>query len=313
MEFFSVSVLNGVIYGLLLFAVSAGLTLIFGMMGVINFAHTSFYMLGAYWAYSLTGVLGFWWAILLVPLVVAAIGVGTERFMLRRVHAYGHSHELLLTFGLAFVFEELMKMLYGNYAVNYQPPAALQFRIFTLFGTDYQFYRIFVGLTALLMFGILFYLLRYTRVGIIVRAAVRLPSMVGALGHNVPAVFMGVFGLGAWMAGLAGAIGGALLTTNPNMALEQTVIVFVVVVVGGLGSLEGALIASLIIGLLTSFSVGLDFSIADIMALVGLREQMSAMGDVMTTALSTYSSAIPVLLMLVVLLIRPAGLMGERN
>ncbi|MCM2250943.1 MAG: branched-chain amino acid ABC transporter permease [Ramlibacter sp.] len=313
MEFFSVSVLNGAIYGLLLFAVSAGLTLIFGMMGVINFAHASFYMLGAYLAYSLSGVLGFWWALLLAPLAVAAIGVGVEKYMLRRVHRHGHAHELLLTFGLAFVFEELMKMLYGNYAVNYRPPPALQFPVFTLFSTEYQFYRIFVGLTALLMFAILFYLLRYTRVGIVVRAAVRLPGMVGVLGHNVPAVFMGVFGLGAWMAGLAGAVGGALLTTNPNMALELGVIVFVVVVVGGLGSLEGALIASLSIGLLTSFAVGLDFSVADVMGLVGLRDQASALGDLMTNKLSTYSGAIPVLLMLVVLLIRPAGLLGERN
>lgn len=313
MEFFSVSMLNGLIYGLLLFVVSAGLTLIFGMMGVINFAHASFYMLGAYLAYSLTGVLGFWWAILLAPLAVAAIGVGVERYMLRRVHAHGHAHELLLTFGLGFVFEELMKMFYGNYAVNYRPPAALQFPAFTLFSTDYMFYRIFVGLTALLMFAILFYLLRYTRVGIVVRAAVKLPKMVGALGHNVPLVFMGVFGLGAWMAGLAGAVGGALLTTNPNMALELGVIVFVVVVVGGLGSLEGALVASLMIGLLTSFSVGLDFSIADVMGLVGLRAQAGALGDLTTTKLSTYSAAIPVLLMLVVLLVRPAGLMGERN
>jgi len=313
MEFFIFSVLNGLIYGLLLFAVSAGLTLIFGMMGVINFAHASFYMLGAYLAYTLAGIFGFWWALIIAPVLVGLIGVLVERFMLRRVHAYGHAHELLLTFGLAFVFEELMKMFYGNYAVTYSPPPQLQFAAFTLFGTDYQFYRIFVGLVALLLFSILFYMLRCTRVGIVVRAAVRLPTMVGALGHNVPMVFMSVFGLGAWMAGLAGAVGGALLTTNPNMALELGVIVFVVVVVGGLGSLEGALIASLCIGLLTSFSVGLDFSVADVAALVGLHDAVAALGEIMTTKLSTYSAAMPVLLMLIVLLVRPAGLMGERN
>lgn len=313
MEFFTVSALNGLIYGLLLFAVSAGLTLIFGMMGVINFAHASFYMLGAYLAYSLFSVIGFWWAILVAPLIVAGIGVLIERFLLRRVHAFGHAHELLLTFGLAFVFEELMKMFYGNYAVTYKPPPELQFAAFTLFGTDYQFYRIFVGMTALMLFAILFYVLRRTRTGIVVRAAVRLPAMVGALGHNVPVVFMAVFGLGAWMAGLAGAVGGALLTTNPNMALELGVIVFVVVVVGGLGSLEGALVASLLIGLMTSFSVGLDFSVADMAGLVGLRDSVAAMGDLMTTKLSTFSAAMPVLLMLIVLLVRPAGLMGDRN
>jgi len=313
MEFFTVSALNGLIYGLLLFTVSAGLTLIFGMMGVINFAHASFYMLGAYFAYSLSGLVGFGWAILLSPCLVALIGIVVERFMLRRVHAYGHAHEVLLTFGLAFVFEELIKMFYGNYAVTFRPPPALRFSAFTLFGTDYPFYRLFVGMTALMLFALLFYILRRTRVGIVVRAAVRLPAMVGALGHNVPVVFLSVFGLGAWMAGLAGAVGGALLTTNPNMALELGVIVFVVVVVGGLGSLEGALIASLLIGLLTSFSVGLDFSIADLARLIGLGSTAADQGGLLTTRLSTFSAAMPVLVMLVVLLVRPAGLMGDRN
>lgn len=313
MEFFAVSTLNGLIYGLLLFTVSAGLTLIFGMMGVLNFAHASFYMVGAYLAYSLAPQVGFGWAILISPCLVALIGIFVERYMLRRVHAHGHAHELLLTFGLAFVFEELMKMLYGNYAVNYRQPDALHFAAFSIFGTDYPFYRIFVGITALVLFGILFALLRWTRVGIIVRAAVRLPGMVGALGHNVPLIFMGVFGLGAWMAGLAGAVGGALLTTNPNMAQELGVIVFVVVVVGGLGSVSGALLASLLIGLLTSFSVGMDFSMADVAGLIGLGGVVSQWGGLATMNFSIFSAAMPVLLMLLVLLLRPAGLMGERN
>ncbi|RKP56774.1 branched-chain amino acid ABC transporter permease [Pararobbsia silviterrae] len=313
MEFLTVSALNGLIYGLLLFAVSAGLTLIFGMMGVINFAHASFYMLGAYFAYSLSHVVGFWGAIVLAPIAVGAIGVLVERFMLRRVHAYGHAHELLLTFGLAFIFGELMKMFYGDYAVNYTEPAQLHFAAFTVFGADYPFYRLFVGLVSLLLFVLLFVVLRRTRIGIVVRAAVRLPEMVGALGHNVPLVFMGVFGLGAWMAGLAGAVGGALFTTNPNMALDLGVTVFVVVVVGGLGSLEGALIASLLIGLLTSFAAGIDCSIADIAGWVGLHDQVAALGSLTTLNLSTFAAAMPVIVMLAVLLLRPAGLLGTRN
>lgn len=313
MEFFLVSILNGLIYGLLLFAVSAGLTLIFGMMGVINFAHAAFYMLGAYFAYTLTPFIGFWGAIIIAPIAVGGIGIFVERFMLRRVHAFGHAHELLLTFGLVFVFEELVKMFFGNYAVNYRPPAELQFAAFTLLGTEYSFFRILVGIIALAMFAILFCLLRFTRVGIVVRAAVKLPAMVGALGHNVPAVFMGVFGLGAWMAGLAGAVGGALLTTNPNIAVDLGVIVFVVVVVGGLGSIEGALLSSLLIGLLTTLSVGIDFSIADLAGFIGLREWAVELGGLMTTKLSVFSAAMPVLLMLVVLVVRPAGLMGERD
>lgn len=313
MEFAITSTLNGLVYGLLLYVVSAGLTLIFGMMGVLNFAHVSFYMLGAYLSYTLTGMIGFFGAIVIAPLLVAALGIFVEHFMLRRVHRYGHAHELLLTFGLFFLLQEVVKMFYGNAPVAYRPPAELSFTAFRLFGSAFPSYRLFVGLTAFVLFVILFLVLRYTRVGIVVRAAVRRPDMVSALGHNVPAVFRNVFGLGAWMAGLAGAVGGALLTTNPNMALEMGLIVFVVVVVGGLGSVEGALLASLLIGMLTSFSVGLDFSLADVVHLVGFKDVMFEPGGVMTLELSTFSAGMPVLLMLIVLLVRPAGLMGDRN
>lgn len=313
MEFVLFSALNGVIYGLLLFMVSAGLTLIFGMMGIVNFAHASFYMLGAYIAYSLGKLIGFWPAIVLSPLLVGLVGVVIERGMLRRVHRHGHAHELLLTFGLAYVFEEAMKMFYGNYAVNYGVPPELRFAAFSMFGAQYPFYRVFIGLTAALMFAALFLLLRWTRIGIIVRAAVRRPDMVGALGHDVPKVFMGVFGIGAWLAGLAGAVGGAFFTTSPNMAMELGIIVFVVVVVGGLGSLEGALLASLLIGLLTSFAAGADVSLADAGSLIGLGETLRSAGGLFTLKLSTIAASVPILVMLVVLLLRPSGLMGERT
>ncbi len=312
MEFLLISAINGLIYGLLLFMVAAGLTLVFGMMGVVNFAHASFYMLGAYMAYVLGGYIGFAGALLIAPLLVGVVGILIERFLLRPMHKHGHAHELLMTFGLAFMFEELMKMLFGNYAVPYNVPGYLRFPAFTLFGTEYPFYRIFVGLTALVLFIILFAILRGTRTGVVVRAAVQRPAMTGALGHNVDALFMGTFGLGAWMAGVAGAVGGALLTTNPNMALELGVILFVVVVVGGLGSLEGALVASVLIGLLTSFAVGLSISFADIAGLVGARDIVASLGSLATVPLSTFASAIPVLLMLLVLMLRPAGLFGEK-
>ena len=120
MDTLVVALLNGVIYGLLLFMVSAGLTLVFGMMGVLNFAHASFYMLGAYFAYALQGTLGFWAALLVSPLIVGAVGVIAERFVLRRVHHHGHAHELLLTFGLSFVIAELVKLFFGNYPVTYR-------------------------------------------------------------------------------------------------------------------------------------------------------------------------------------------------
>jgi branched-chain amino acid transport system permease protein len=313
MEFAIISTLNGVIYGLLLFMVSAGLTLIFGMMGVLNFAHASFYMLGAYIAYAISARFGFWAGLLAAPLVVGAIGVAVERFLLRRVHAFGHAHELLLTFGLALIFEELIKLFFGNFPVNYKMPDGLRFAAFTIFGTDYPFYRLFIGAVAIIMFVGLYVLLSRTRIGIVVRAAERLPAMAEALGHNIPVVFMSVFGAGAALAGLAGAVAGAFFPTNPNMALELGAIVFVVVVVGGLGSLKGSLVASLMIGLFSSFAVGIDWSLASLLDVVGLGGWARSVGGLLTMTVSSISGTIPFLLMLIVLLVRPAGLMGERN
>lgn len=313
MEFFTVSLINGIIYGLLLFMVSAGLTLIFGMMGVLNFAHTSFYMVGAYLAYTLQKPLGFWPAILIAPLLVGALGVIVERFFLRRVHQYGHAHELLLTFGLSFIIAELIKLFYGNYPVNYQVPPSLNFAAFQLFGSDYPFYRLLIGGMALLMFGLIYLLLSRTRVGIVVRSAIYKPRTAETLGHNVPLVFMAVFGVGAALAGLAGAVAGAFYTTNPNMAIELGVLVFVVVVIGGLGSLEGAMLSSLLIGLISSFAVGIDVTAADLFGYFGAGQWAQGIGGLLTLKVSSLAATIPFALMLFVLLVRPSGLMGEKE
>lgn len=313
MEFAIISALNGVIYGLLLFMVSAGLTLIFGMMGVLNFAHASFYMLGAYAAFAVSSRLDFWTGLLVAPLLVGAIGMLVERYLLRRVHAFGHAHQLLLTFGLALIFEELVKLFFGDFPVNYQMPDNLRFAAFTVFGTDYPFYRLFIGAVAVIMFIALYLLLARTRIGIVVRAAERLPAMAEALGHDVPLIFTAVFGAGAALAGLAGAVAGAFFPTNPNMALDMGIIVFVVVVVGGLGSLKGSLLASVMIGLFSSYAVGIDWSLASLFDLVGLGGFARSIGGLLTMTVSSISGTIPFLLMLIVLLVRPAGLMGDRN
>jgi branched-chain amino acid transport system permease protein len=313
MDYFIISLLNGTIYGLLLFMVSAGLTLIFGMMGVLNFAHASFYMLGAYFAYALQPVLGFWPAIILAPVLVGLVGVVVERFILRRVHKYGHAHELLLTFGLSFIIAEVIKLVFGNFPVDYRIPQALDFAAFRIGTTDYPFYRVFMGAIAVAMFGVIYLLLTRTRVGIIVRSAIYRPRMAEALGHNVPLVFMSVFGVGAALAGLAGAVAGAFYTTNPNMALELGVMVFVVVVVGGLGSLEGAMVASLLIGIVTSFAIGIDKSLADLLALVGAGSWAESVGGLLTLKISSLAATIPFALMLLILLVRPSGLMGEKS
>jgi branched-chain amino acid transport system permease protein len=312
MDTLIVSLLNGAIYGLLLFMVSAGLTLIFGMMGVLNFAHASFYMLGAYFAYSLSDVLGFWLALVLATVLVGCVGVVVERFFLRRVHHHGHAHELLLTFGLSFIIAELIKLFFGNYPVNYRVPGFLDFPAFSIGAASYPAYRLFMGAVAVAMFVVIYILLTRTRVGIVVRSAIYRPHMAEALGHNVPLVFMSVFGVGAALAGLAGAVAGAFYTTNPNMALELGVMVFVVVVVGGLGSLEGAMLASLLIGVITSLAVSVDASLADLMGVFGARELAERIGGLFTLKLSSLAATLPFALMLLVLLVRPSGLMGEK-
>lgn len=312
MESLVFSLLNGLIYGLLLFMVSAGLTLIFGMMGVLNFAHASFYMLGAYFAYTLQGVMGFGAAVVLATLLAGAVGAVVERWFLRRVHRHGHAHELLLTFGLSFIVAESIKLFFGNYPVDYRIPKSLDVAAFAIGSQQYPAYRLLMGAVALAMFVAIWLLLTRTRVGIVVRAAIYKPAMVEALGHNVQLVFMGVFGVGAALAGLAGAIAGAFYTTSPNMALEIGVMVFVVVVVGGLGSLGGAMLASLLIGLITSLAVGVDRSLADLVAFVGARDWAEGVGGLLTLKLSSLAATLPFALMLLVLLLRPGGLMGEK-
>ena len=307
-----VALLNGVIYGLLLFMVSAGLTLVFGMMGVLNFAHASFYMLGAYFAYALQGRLGFWGALVVSPLIVGMIGVIVERYVLRRVHHHGHAHELLLTFGLSFIIAELVKLFFGNYPVNYRVPQSLDFAAFAIGSSQYPFYRLLMAGVAIAMFMLIYMLLTRTRAGIVVRSAIYKPRMAEALGHNVPLVFMGVFGVGAALAGLAGAVAGAFYTTNPNMAIELGVVVFVVVVVGGLGSLEGAMLASLLIGVITSLTVGVDASLADLLGLFGARAWAEHVGGLLTLKVSSLAGTIPFALMLLILLVRPRGLLGEK-
>ena len=248
----------------------------------------------------------------MAPLAIAFLGALIERYLLRPVHRHGHAHELLVTFGLVFIIDELVKLVYGNYPLKNPMPADLSFSAFRLFGLDYPFYRVFIALVAIIMFAAIFALSRFTRVGLIVRAAVRRPQMVEALGHNVPMVFMAVFAGGAALAGLAGVVAGVFYPTGPGMAQELGVIVFVVVVVGGLGSLEGALLASLIIGIFSSFAVGVNWSLADALALVGVTGA-ELWSSAFAVKLSTVAGAIPFALMFLILLLRPAGLLGERQ
>ena len=162
-EFFVISLLNGVSYGLLLFMLSSGLTLIFSMMGVLNFAHASFYMLGAYFAYTLSGIVGFWPALFIAPVLVFALGAAFERYCLRRVHKFGHVPELLVTFGLSYLILEVVQLVWGRSTVPYGLPSALQGPLFTLYGTQFPKSRSFIMLVAVLMLVSVWLLLKIGR------------------------------------------------------------------------------------------------------------------------------------------------------
>jgi branched-chain amino acid transport system permease protein len=311
MEVVVFTLLNGLLYGLLLFMLSSGLTLIFSMMGVLNFAHASFYMLGAYFAFAVGSATGFWVALFLAPVLVGLLGATVERFGLRKVHENGHVAELLFTFGLAYLIEEIVKLTWGKTPVPYRPPPELARPLFSLFGATYPAFRVFMMVVAIAMLVGLWTMLKKTRLGLMVQAALTHPHMVGALGHNVPLIFMSVFGVGCALAGLAGVVGGALFVTDPAMALALGPIVFVVVVVGGMGSLAGAFIASLIIGLMQTAAVSVDASIADFFRLFGV--SLAPGGEVARITLAQVAPMLPFLLLILILIFRPRGLMGVRE
>jgi branched-chain amino acid transport system permease protein len=314
LEFFLVTLLNGASYGLLLFMLSSGLTLIFSMMGVLNFAHASFYMLGAYFAYSISVRIGFWPALVAAPLAVGAIGMLVERYGLRAVHKHGHAAELLFTFGLAYLIEELVHLVWGRPPVDYRIPPELDGPLFTIYGTSFPIYRGFMMLVSVTMLAALYLVLTRTRIGLVIQAALTHPHMVEALGHNVPRVFMVVFGGGAALAGLAGVIGGNAFVTEPGMAALVGAIVFVIVVVGGLGSLAGAFVASLLIGCLQTFSVALDWSIAGALADLGVKLPAgSFLAELAGITVSQAAPVLPFLLMVLMLVLRPRGLLGTRD
>ena len=343
MEFFIISMLNGLSYGLLLFMLSSGLTLIFSMMGVLNFAHASFYMLGAYVGYSVSKVLGYWPALVLAPLIVGGMGAAFERVCLRKVHKFGHVAELLITFGLSYVVLELVQLIWGRLALEFKPPAVLEGPAFTLINHSLQGLsvmwgaapaelcssadaalrivcspfpatRAFMMVIALVMLFSVWLLLTHTRIGLVIQSALTHPDAVEALGHNVPRIFMLVFGAGAGLAGLAGVIGGSTFLTEPAMGATVGSVIFVVVVVGGMGSLAGAFVASLLIGVIQTFAVAFDYSVATLAQQLGVQLSDAASNNsFVKLTLSQVAPILPYLFLVLILIFRPKGLLGTRE
>jgi branched-chain amino acid transport system permease protein len=343
MEFLFISMLNGLSYGLLLFMLSSGLTLIFSMMGVLNFAHASFYMIGAYIGYTLNGVIGFWPALFVAPLLGGVLGALFERVCLRKVHKFGHVPELLVTFGLSYVALEVVKLIWGQSAVEFQSPESLQGPAFTLINhsqeglsliwgaassqmcnaadaaisivcSPFPATRGFMMIVAVLMVLGLWLLLTRTRVGLVIQAALTHPEAVESLGHNVPRVFMLVFGVGTGLAALAGVIGGSTFVTEPAMAATVGSVIFVVVVVGGMGSLAGAFLASVLIGVIQTFAVAIDYSLIDLLRVLGVQASVAMQGNsLLTLTVSQVAPILPYLFLVLILIFRPKGLLGTRE
>jgi len=281
-----ITIFHGLVYAMLLYLVASGLTLVFGMMGVLNLAHAFFYMLGAYIGYSIFQHTGsFWLALVLAPIVTGVLGALVERYMLRYLHPFGHIYELLLTIGLQLVILEGVKWYWGTQPLTAPPPSILEGSI-SILGAPYPLYRIFILLFSVALMVALAWVMFKTRLGMVVRAAVDNPNMVSALGINTPLVFAGVFALGTALAAVAGVIAGPLLGISPGMADAVGFDAFVVVVTGGLGSLLGAVVASLLIGELQAFGV---------------------------MFFPRFCLVLMFILMAVVLSIRPQGLFGDRE
>lgn len=247
--------IHGLVYGMLLFLVSSGLTLIFGMMGILNLAHASFFMLAAYFCYTVLGITGnFALALIVAPVIAGFFGVLCERFLLRKVHATGHVAELLLTVGLSLVILEAVKVFWGTEALIVNVPPSLC-GLVNIGGIDYPLYRLFIIAVAVVTLVFMAVILFKTRLGKVVRASVTNADMVSALGINTPVVFMLVFGIGTWLAGVAGVCAAPLLSVFPGMANQMGMDCFVVVVTGGLGSLMGAFISAFAIGELNAYGI----------------------------------------------------------
>ncbi len=292
---FLIQLLNGVQYGLLLFLVSSGLTLVFGIMGIINVAHGSFYMIGAYLAWSLTGQLGNFWIALPAGIALAVIiGLALELTLIRKLYERNHLYQVLLTYGLILVFEELRSILWGDDVRGINIPPLLDTSIALTETMTYPVYRLWISAVCVAVAGLMYWVIQHTRLGMMIRAGSANREMVQSLGINIQLLYRVVFAAGITLAALAGMIAAPVSTVFPGMGNQILIICFVVVVIGGMGSVKGALVASLLIGLVDTFGKVLHLEIGGLKLLPEL------------------SSMTVYLLMAAILLWRPEGIFGAK-
>ena len=260
--------IHGIAYGMVLFLIASGLTIIFGMMGILNLAHAAIFMLSGYFCYQIIALTGSFWAgLVLAPIGTAIFGIFLERVFLRSIRGAGHLGELILTLGISLVILGLVKIFWGTQSLPMQIPALLVGMV-NLGGLEYPIYRLFIIGMSLVVLVLMVLLLYKTRLGKIVRAAVSDRDMVNALGINIPLVFMLVFGVGCWLAGIAGVAIAPILTVFPGLADQVGMDAFIVVVTGGFGSLAGAFVVSIIFGLLSSYGIQFLSQLAPVLMVV---------------------------------------------
>jgi branched-chain amino acid transport system permease protein len=299
-----VQTLNGLQLGVLLFLIAAGLTLVFGIMDFINLAHGVQYMVGAYLAATFTGLTGSFLlgALIAIPGALL-VGLVLELLVFRHLYGRDHLDQVLATFGLIFLLTEGVRMLWGPTPQPFPVPSWADFSVEILDGVTYPFYRVLVILGGLAVAALLYLLVARTRFGMLVRAGASNPRILAALGVDIKRLFLLVFGLGAMLAGFAGLMAGPILAVEPNMGDQLLILAFVVIVIGGLGSIEGAFVGALLVGLVDT--LGRSF-LTDALKLVLSPSAANQVGPAI-------ASMLIYVLMAVVLIVRPTGLLPAKG
>ncbi len=262
--FWIMQTLNALQLSMLLFLLSVGLTVIFGLMHFVNLAHGAFYALGAYVAATFAGLAGYWAGFIAAPIAVAAVGMLLYWGLIRRMRKSGPMSQVLVTFGLIFALLDLTRIIWGDIAIGIETPALLSGRV-SILGVDYPTYRLFVIFLGAAIFAALALILSRTQIGAMIRAGVDNDDMAACLGINVEKMFFAVFCVGCALAGLAGAVAAPLLSVTPGMGLEILIPTLIVIVIGGLGSLQGAIAGSLIFGFVQTFGAVLAPQLSSIL------------------------------------------------
>ncbi len=287
-ESFVSQFISGISVGLVLFLIAAGLSLIFGTMKILNLAHGTFFMMGSFLCFAFTNMFAnaggsFWWALLLAPITVAVLGGFVEVLLLRRIYSQDMLYQYILTFALILIFGDVLKYVFGVSFKTIAVPWPLTGSIAFL-GMSFPIYNIFLIICGMAIFAALLALMRYTELGRIVRAVTLNRDMANALGINVPRVYTGVFMLGCYLAGLAGALMPPMSVVALGADMHVIIECFIIVVIGGLGSLPGAFIGAVILGFLNAFGI---------------------------LVMPKLAVAFPFMLMIIILIVRPWGLMGK--